>query len=165
MKRIILASSQPGDVVLDPFVGSGTTAAVAKNLHRHWIGIDNDALYVQAARARVETVQPLDPHDPLLQMTSKKSTERVPFNVLLERGYLHPGQTLYLKPSGQQAKILEDGQLQANGYVGSIHRLGAQLKNVPSCNGWTQWLYVDAETGQQKPIDVLRKLVRQNKEE
>jgi modification methylase len=161
LKRIILASSNPGDTVLDPFVGSGTTAVVAKWLHRHWIGIDSDQTYVQAARARIETVQPLDPADPVLRPSSRNRPARVPFMALLEQGYLKPGQTLYLKHSEHQAEILENGQLQANGRVGSIHGLGAQLKQVPSCNGWMQWYYKDEATGQRKPLDVLRKQVRQ----
>jgi modification methylase len=161
LKRIILASSNPGDVVLDPFVGTGTTAAVAKWLRRHWVGIDNDEPYVQAARTRIKAVQPLDPADPFLETSSQNKPARIPFRLLLERGYLHPGQTLRLKHSDHQAIILEDGQLQANGSVGSIHKLGARLKNVPSCNGWTHWTYRDEETGQYQALDVLRKQVRQ----
>jgi modification methylase len=157
LKRIILASSNPGDVVLDPFVGSGTTAAMAKRLHRHWVGIDNDETYVQAARMRVKAVQPLDPADPLLQTASRNKPARIPFRLLVEQGYFHPGQTLHLKHSEHKAVILEDGQLQANGFVGSIHKLGARLKNVPSCNGWTHWTYLDEATGQYQTLDVLRK--------
>jgi modification methylase len=161
LKRIILASSNPGDVVLDPFVGTGTSVAVARWLHRHWIGIDSDAAYVEAARARVAAIQPLDPADPLLLPSARSRARRVPFSVLLERGYLQVGQTLYLKHSDHQAEILENGYLQSDGRIGTIHRLGAQLKNVPSCNGWMQWYYEDEETGQRRPLDVLRKRVRQ----
>jgi modification methylase len=162
LRRIILAGSNTGDVVLDPFVGSGTTAAVAKLMRRHWIGIDNEEIYVQAARERVEAVRPLDIKDPLLQTSSQNKPARVPFNVLLEQGYLRPGQMLYLKHSDHKAEILEDGQLQADGFVGSIHAVGARLKNVPSCNGWTHWYYLDKETGQYQAIDVLRKRVRRD---
>ncbi|RPI94473.1 MAG: site-specific DNA-methyltransferase, partial [Chloroflexi bacterium] len=160
LKRIILASSSPGDVVLDPFVGTGTTAAAAKWLHRHWIGIDNDETYVQAARARVDAVQPLDPHDPLVQAPGEIKLSRVPFSVLLERDYLHVGQILYLKHSPHRAEILPDGQIQADGITGSIHKVGARLRNVPSCNGWMHWYYYDEESGQYQAIDVLRQRVR-----
>jgi modification methylase len=161
LKRIVLASSNPGDVVLDPFVGSGTTAAIARLMRRHWLGIDSDEAYVRAARARVNSTMPLNIHDPLLQTSSQQKPVRIPFNLLLEKGCLRPGQTLYLRQSKHRAEILADGRLQANGFVGSIHRLGAQLKGVPSCNGWTQWYYDDEETGQRRPLDVLRKRVRQ----
>lgn len=164
LKRIILASSYPGDVVLDPFVGTGTSVAVACWLHRHWIGIDSNEAYVKAARARVAAILPLDPADPMLLPSAQNRARRVAFSVLLERGYLKAGQTLYLKHSDLQAKILENGYLQSDGRIGTIHRLGAQLKNVPSCNGWTQWYYDDEETGQRRPLDVLRKRVRQELE-
>jgi modification methylase len=162
LKRIILASSQPEDVVLDPFVGSGTTAAVAKLLRRHWIGIERDEVYTLAARRRVETVAPLAPSHPLMQTYSQEKTAHVPFKTLLERGYLQPGQKLYLDHSPHTAVILQDGQLQANGFAGSIHQVGARLKNVPLCNGWTHWYYRDGETGQYRPIDALRQRVRQS---
>jgi modification methylase len=161
LKRIILASSDPGDVVLDPFVGTGTSVAVARWLHRHWIGIDSEGTYVEAARARVTAIEPLDPGDPLLVPSARSRDRRVPFGVLLERGYLQVGQTLYLKHSDVQAEILENGYLQSGEQIGTIHRLGARLRGVPSCNGWTQWCYDDEETGQRRPLDVLRKRIRQ----
>jgi modification methylase len=139
LKRILLASSTPGDVVLDPFVGSGTTAAVAKHLHRHWIGIDSDERYVEAARKRVAKVRPVKKSDPVLKSSSLHKPARVPFKTLLERGYLRPGQTLYLVRSDYTAVILKNGKLRAGEKTGTIHRLGALLKNVPSCNGWTHW--------------------------
>jgi modification methylase len=161
LRRIIVASSNPGDVILDPFIGSGTTAAVAKQLHRHWIGIEQDMAYVQAARRRVEAVQPFDADHPLLKNVRNKPA-RVSFKTLLERGILQPGEALYLDGSGQTATILEDGQLQVDGLIGSIHKVGARLKEMPSCNGWTHWYYRDGETGQRRPIDALRQRVRQS---
>ena len=161
LKRILLASSNTGDVVLDPFVGTGTTAAVAKHMHRHWIGIDSDETYISAARTRVEAMQPLDSSSPLLKTSSQHKPARVPFQKLLERGYLRPGQELQLSGTEFKAKILHNGKLQANGFTGSIHRLGARLKNVPSCNGWKHWFYEDKNTGQLHPIDNLRQKVRE----
>ena len=159
LKRIILASSNPGDRVLDPFLGSGTTAAVARQLHRRWIGIERETAYVQAARERVLAAQPLPADDPLLQVMLPPP--RVPFEDLLRRGYLRPGQQLYLKGGQQSAVILESGRLQAGRITGTIHTLGARLLDVPSVNGWLLWHYVDDETDQRQPLDVLRKRVRQ----
>lgn len=161
LKRIILASSNPGDVVLDPFVGTGTTAAMAKLLRRHWIGIDREEVYIQAARQRVEAVRPLAPDSLLPDTRVASKTTRVPFRLLLEHGYLKIGQKLYLDRSGHTAVILENGLLQVNGLSGSIHQVGARLKNAPSCNGWTHWYYQDSSTGQIKPIDVLRQKLLQ----
>lgn len=162
LKRIILASSRPGDTVLDPFLGTGTTAAVARQLRRRWIGIERDSLYVNAASARVEAVKPLSPDHALLRTAVRR---RVPFRVLVEQGYLHPGQRLHLDRTDQTAVILEDGKVQANGFTGSIHQLGARLKNVPSCNGWKHWYYRDEQTGQYAVIDTLREKVRQRNEQ
>ncbi|MBN1565747.1 MAG: site-specific DNA-methyltransferase [Anaerolineae bacterium] len=161
LKRIILASSNVGDVVLDPFVGTGTTPAVAKHMHRHWIGIDSEATYIEAARARVEAVQPLVLSHPLLKTSSQHKPVRVPFQDLLKRHYLRAGQTLQLHGTEYTAQILHNGNLQTNGFTGSIHKLGAQLKNVPSCNGWKQWYYEDETTGETYPIDHLRQQIRQ----
>ncbi len=136
LKRIILASSSPGDVVLDPFVGTGTTAAAAKWLHRHWIGIDTDETYVQAARTRVDAVQPLDPRDPLVQAPGEVKLTRIPFSALLERDYLHAGQMLYLKHSPHRAEILADGQIVA----GRNYRLDPQGRGPAQKRAILQWL-------------------------
>ena len=162
LKRIILASSKPDDVVLDPFSGTGTTAAVAKQLHRRWIGIERDEVYVRAAQNRIDNVQPLLPIDPLIAELFQEKPVRVPFTTLLKDGYLKPGQQLYLDTPDYTATILEDGNLKANGFTGSIHKVGAQLKNAPSCNGWMHWNYADEVTGQRKPIDNLRNQIREN---
>ncbi len=159
LKRIIVASSNPGDVVLDPFVGSGTTAAVAKQLHRRWIGIEREPRYVAAARERVEQTQPLLPNDPLIAGATREKPKRVPFKLLIEQAYLTVGQTLYLDKPEHEATIIENGQIRANGFVGSIHRVGAQLKQTPSCNGWKHWYFVD-DDGQRRQLDDLRNAVR-----
>lgn len=159
LERIILASSRAGDLVLDPFVGTGTTAAVAKRLRRRWLGIERDESYVGAARRRVAAVQPLPPDDPLLLFPS--SSGRVPFQELLRRGYLRPGQHLYLQGSDLQAVVLPDGRVQVSDLVGTIHTVAARLKGVPSCNGWTLWSYEDEQSGELCLLDVLRRRVRQ----
>lgn len=160
LRRVILASSRPGDVVLDPFLGSGTTAAVARRLRRHWIGIEQEAVYVEAARARVAAVDPLDASHPQIKLPTRRKRRRIPFRVLLERGYLRPGQRLYLDRSDTAAVILDTGLLQFDGQSGSIHQLGARLRGKPSCNGWTTWFYKDAATGELVAIDMLRQAMR-----
>jgi site-specific DNA-methyltransferase (adenine-specific) len=158
--RIILASSNPGDVVLDPFFGTGTTGAVAKMLHRHWIGIERDAGYIDLARKRLASVQPDAFEEDVFIFKSKRSLPRVSFGTLVERGLLQPGQTLYFGAEGAtQAKILADGSLKLDGFVGSIHQVGSHIKNAP-CNGWEHWYYEDPHTGQRRVIDELRERIR-----
>lgn len=159
LKRIILASSRAGDLVLDPFAGTGTTAAVAKWLGRHWIGIDREERYARAACERLTAVQPLPPDDPLL--APERSPVRVAFRELLRCGYLHAGQHLYLDGAEPQAVILANGRVQAGELSGTIHTLAARLKGVPSCNGWTLWHFDDAETGRRCSLDALRRRARQ----
>jgi DNA modification methylase len=159
LRRIIAASSHPGDVVLDPFVGSGTTAAVAKQLHRHWIGIERDPVYIEAARQRLGTIQPLDSSDPLV-LARAPEPPRISFARLLDLGLLRAGQIIYLDKPEVRAEIQPDGMIRVNGLAGSIHKIGAQLKNTPTCNGWRHWYYVDETTGQRRMIDLLREQVR-----
>ncbi len=160
LKRIIVASSNPGDVVLDPFVGSGTTAAMAKHLRRRWIGIELDEIYCHEARKRVnQDITPLSEDHPLIREAIKAKPPRVAFETLVAEGYLEPNQMLYLdKRKEESAKILNSGQLLVNGshnFVGSIHQAGKLLKGTPSCNGWKHWYY-EVDSGELEPIDTLR---------
>lgn len=164
LKRIILASSKPGDLVLDPFLGSGTTAAMAKRFHRRWLGIEREDIYVSAAQKRIDLVEPISFDDPLIQDALKKKPQQIPFGMLLEQNYLSPGQELILDKPESRAVILENGRLKVNGFTGSIHKLGAHLKKVPFCNGWVHWQYIDPDTGQLLPIDTLRQHLRANQE-
>lgn len=161
LKRIILASSTPGQIVLDPFLGSGTTAAVAKQLHRGWIGIERDEAYISAAQSRIDSVQPLPITDTLIEGGLREKPTRIPFSALLDHDYLHAGDHLYLDSPDYTATILANGDIEANGCIGSIHNVGARLKMTPSCNGWVHWLYQDKTTGERKPIDDLRTQLRQ----
>jgi site-specific DNA-methyltransferase (adenine-specific) len=162
--RVILSCSNPGDVVLDPFFGSGTTGAVAKKLHRHWIGIERDEIYGRVATERIAAVQPAPFDAEVFAPPSKRRQPRVPFGTLLERDLLQPGQTLYFGPKGEScAKILADGSLSWNGSVGSIHQVASRVKDAP-CNGWEHWYYDDPRTGQRRVIDELRALVRSQNE-
>ena len=158
--RVISASSNPGDVVLDPFFGTGTTGVVAKKLHRHWIGIERDAGYIQVAQERIEAVVP-PPFDKTMYTTrSKRDAPRVPFGNLLEVGLLQPGDTLYLDKTKAAAQVLADGTLRVEDMVGSIHSLGARLLGLPAFNGWEHWYYRDGESGEMVVIDRLRERVR-----
>jgi modification methylase len=155
--RVILASSNPGDVVLDPFVGSGTTAAVAKKLGRTYIGIERDEGYIALARRRLEQVPPYDPES--LEVTpSKRAAPRIPFGQVVERGLLDPGQVLFDAKRRFFARVRADGSLVCEGARGSIHKMGAHVQGASACNGWTFW-HFDVE-GRAVPIDLLRQKLR-----
>lgn len=158
--RIILATSNPGDVVLDPFFGTGTTGAVAKRLCRHWIGIEKDPGYVRLARERIAAVQPGSDDPAVYRTANPRRVPRLPFGALLEAGLLQPGQTLFFGETGDtKARVLADGSLECGSRRGSIHQI-ARLILPGAGNGWQQWFYEDEETGQRLPIDHLRQLLR-----
>jgi modification methylase len=160
LRRVILSSSNPGDVVLDPFFGTGTTGAVAKRLRRRWIGIEREAGYVELARRRIEQVQPAPPVDDPGSSSSRRASPRVAFKLLLEYGFLRPGQTLSFGKRGEAvATVLEDGQLRYDGQIGSIHQIGRAIRRAP-CNGWEHWHYLDEAAGERRPIDALREQLR-----
>ncbi len=151
--RILLASTKPGDVVLDPFFGTGTTGAVAKRLGRRWIGIEREGVYVAAAQERIAAALPLD-ESALVTMQAPKAAPRVAFGQLVENGYIAPGTALFDSKRKFRALGGADGSLSCQGQAGSIHKLGAMLQGAPSCNGWTWWHYESAEG--LRPIDALR---------
>lgn len=159
--RVILSSSNPGDVVLDPFFGLGTTGAVAKKLNRQWIGIELDEGYIALAQQRIDSIDPARFPESACVLPSRRKAPRVPFGTLLEQGLLRPGQALYFRGrAGVTATILADGRLRCGELLGSIHQVGRALQNAP-CNGWEHWHYEDAETGERAPIDRLREVVRE----
>ena len=151
LARVLLTSTEAGEVVLDPFFGSGTTGAVAKRLRRRFIGVEREPAYVEIARRRIAEITPHD-DDALAFARSKRRAQRVPFGLLLERGVLKPGDVLE-SPRGV-AKVRVDGSLVADGVSGSIHKVAAYLMKAASCNGWTFWTF----NGQ--PIDLLREKIR-----
>ncbi len=155
--RVILASSNPGDLVLDPFVGSGTTAAVAKKLGRSYIGIDREQGYIDLAAERLARVVPNDPTD-LAVTPSKRAAPRIPFGRVVERGLLDPGQVLYDAGRLYSARVRADGSLVCGDASGSIHKIGAHVQGAPACNGWSFW-HFDVE-GKLVSIDVLRSKLR-----
>ena len=153
--RVLLATTEKGDVVLDPFFGTGTTGAVAKRLGRQWIGCERENVYRDAALKRIEKELPLD-ESALMTMQSAKTAPRVAFGSLVESGYLKPGTEVFDKKRRWIATVRADGSLGMGKQTGSIHSLGKDLQGAPSCNGWTFWHYEDG--GEVKPIDAARQL-------
>ncbi|MCE7947261.1 MAG: site-specific DNA-methyltransferase [Chloroflexi bacterium CFX4] len=156
--RVILASSNVGDVVLDPFFGSGTTGAVAKKLGRHFIGIERESAYVEVARARLAAIQPVPPDQHLWVTPSKRDQARVSFGTLVTAGYMDVGQVLYDKTRRYQAVVCADGTLLAGTFRGSIHKVAAHLLGQSAHNGWEFW-YVE-RGGVLMSIDSLREQYR-----
>ena len=157
LHRVLIATTNPGDVVLDPFFGTGTTGAVAKMLGRDFIGIEQEEAYRKVATARIERVRRFDAS--ALEVTgSKRAEPRVPFGQVVERGMLRPGEELYSIGSRHSAKVRADGTLIGLDVKGSIHQVGAKMEGAPSCNGWTYWHF--KRDGKMIPIDILRQQIR-----
>jgi len=157
LHRVILASTEVGDVVLDPFFGTGTTGAVAKRLGRNFVGLEREKSYVAYAEKRIAEVVRLGT-DEMLNSPSKRDQPRIPFGWLVERGMLEPGTVLTDQKRRHKARVRADGTLISSDFKGSIHQVGAHVQNLPACNGWTFWC-IDAE-GSTVPIDVLRQQLR-----
>lgn len=157
LARIMLASTRPGDVVLDPFFGSGTTGAVAKRLGRSFVGVEREQDYIDAATARIEAVQTL-PEGELEVMTGKRAEPRVAFVSLLDAGLIKPGTMLFDAKKRWSATVRADGTLISGNHAGSIHRVGAEVQELDACNGWTFWHY--ERSGGLTQIDELRRIAR-----
>ncbi|NBC21009.1 MAG: site-specific DNA-methyltransferase [Alphaproteobacteria bacterium] len=157
LRRVLLATTDPGDLVLDPFSGTGTTAAAARALGRDYVAIEADNAYVRLSRRRLKSVEPLEKTD-LETVKSARAAPRVPFGALLENGMLKPGDRLFSRGRRHAARIRVDGSLTTGEATGSIHRVGAQLMQAQACNGWTFWHYEDK--GRLAPIDLLRRRYR-----
>jgi len=161
LARVILSSSRPGDVVLDPFCGSGTTGAVARRLGRSFLGFERERDYADAARERIAAVKPL-PEDSLKPFMTAREAPRVAFSALVERGMITPGAILTDHKRRVKALVRADGAISLTGRpgnpVGSIHRMGAVAQGLDACNGWTFW-HVETEKGL-TPIDAFRAQVR-----
>ena len=157
LARIMLASTKPGDVVLDPFFGSGTTGAVAKRLGRNFVGIDREQAYIDAANERIAAVKPMAVED-LATMSSKRAEPRVAFVSLIDAGVMKPGAVLYDSRKRWAAKVRADGTLAIGDVAGSIHKVGATVQGLDACNGWTFWHY--ERNGGLTQIDELRRIAR-----
>ena len=158
--RILVACTRPGDVVLDPFFGTGTTGAVAKLLGRRWIGIEREAKYVRVASERINNLLPLDGGDIKIS-EGTRSLARIPFGSLVESGLVRPGTRLWGPGRRVGARVRADGSLDMAGRTGSIHQMGAAAQGLPSCNGWTFW-HVEDDDGQLVPLDARRQVFRQS---
>jgi modification methylase len=157
LHRVLLSSTKPGDIVLDPFFGVGTTGAAAKRLGRRYVGIEREETYAALAAERIAAVIPTAPEN-LAVTGSKKAEPRIPFGMILEAGLLRPGDELFCPKGQRKARVRPDGSLAAGELSGSIHKLGALVDQAPACNGWTFW-HVKTDRGL-APIDVLRDKVR-----
>ena len=156
--RVLFSSTNPGDLVLDPFFGSGTTGAVAKKMQRNWIGIEKHEKYIQMARDRISLIEPA----PLEALTcpERRQETRIPFGALLEAGLLQPGQLLWLVKNEEiTAAIRADGKIICNGFAGSIHSAAKNFLRGSSVNGWDSW-YIKNEKGEKILLDELRSKIR-----
>jgi modification methylase len=151
--RVLLACTNPGDVVLDPFFGTGTTGAVARRLGRQWIGIEREKRYVRVARERIASTLPLD-ESAMKTISERRAQPKVPFGVLVETRLIEPGTVLTDSKRRWQARVLADGSIELGAEQGSIHRVGATAQGAPSCNGWTFWHFDQA--GVLVALDALR---------
>ena len=160
--RVIMSSTKPNDVILDPFFGSGTTGAVAKRLGRNFIGIERDPTYAKYAERRIAEINS-DPQAEFLVTPSKREEPRIPFGTVLERGLLNAGDYLFDERMRFRARVKADATLIASSRMGevrgSIHKVGATVQGLPACNGWTFWFY-DAGNNKKVPIDLLRQRIR-----
>ncbi len=153
--RVLLATTEAGDVVLDPFFGTGTTGAIAKRLGRDWIGCEREESYRKVARARIEKELPLD-ESAITTMQSRKTQPRIAFGAVVEAGLLKPGIEIFDKKRRWKATVRADGSIECGKESGSIHHVGKTVQDAPSCNGWTFWHYEAG--GEVKPIDAARDL-------
>ncbi len=156
--RVLLASTKVGDVVLDPFFGTGTTGAVAKKMRRHFIGIERDASYVEGAKKRIAQIEPMSAE--ASEFTIKKKMPRIPFGSVLECGMLQPGDMLSDAKGKHFAVIRSDGSVKGEKSEGSIHQVGAAAQNAAACNGWEYWYFKDKNSGNMVCIDELRRQIR-----
>ncbi|RUT31153.1 site-specific DNA-methyltransferase [Arsenicitalea aurantiaca] len=156
--RVLNATTRPGDVVLDPFFGTGTTGAVAKKLGRHFIGIERETPYVSAALKRIAAIRPASA-EAVATTTPKRAEPRIPFGSLIEQGMIAPGTQLVDDRRRFAALVRADGSLASGPHQGSIHRVGALVQGAEACNGWTFWHL--ERGGELAPIDVLRTDIRQ----
>ena len=160
LHRILLATSNKNDLVLDPFLGSGTSAAVAKKLGRNYFGIEKEKNYFKAAEERLKATKPIE-DDLLDTLKNNRSKPRIPFGSLVELGIIKPGTNIFDNKKKITARIMADGSIKHNQAEGSIHKVAATILGAESCNGWTFW-HCDIN-GRTYPIDYLRqRLISKN---
>ena len=157
LAKIMLAATNPGDLVIDPFFGSGTTGAVAKQLGRRFIGFEREKTYADVAEKRIAAVKPLSP-EAISLAPARRTEPRVPFSAVIERGFIKPGAVLVDDKRRHEAIVRADGTLSLKGIVGSIHKIGALAQGLPACNGWTFWNV--EQKGALTSIDDFRSAIR-----
>jgi modification methylase len=159
--RVLLASTHPGDVVLDPFFGTGTTGAAAQRLRRHWIGIERDPAYASLAQERIAALPEPAAGEELFRTPNPRREPRLPFGALLEHGLLRPGDRLFLRGAegGPEARVLADGRIEYNGETGTIHQVARRV-DPALANGWHAWFVLDLDSGERVPLDDLRQELR-----
>jgi modification methylase len=157
LHRVLLSATRPGDIVLDPFFGTGTTGAAAKRLGRRYIGIERDKVYAALAKARIAQIEPV-PAGHLDVTGSKRAEPRIPFGQVIEAGLLQPGDMIYCAKGKTAARVRADGSVVAGEMAGSIHKVGALVQSAPACNGWTYW-HIKTDKGL-AAIDTLRAKLR-----
>jgi modification methylase len=157
LARIMMAASSPGDVVLDPFFGTGTTGAVARRLGRRFVGIEREEVYAEAARNRIALITPLA-EGAVAAPPAKRAEPRIPFLSLIESGHILAGETLSCAAGRRSALVRADGTVKAGPAVGSIHKIGALVQGLPACNGWTFW-HVE-RSGERVVLDTIRSEIR-----
>ena len=156
--RVVVSSTKVGDIVLDPFFGTGTTGAIAKKLGRHFIGIEKNKAYIKGAQDRIAEVKAVKDLS-CLEYLTKKKMPRIPFGNVVERGLLQPGDLLFDASRKHCAVVRSDGTLKSDQFEGSIHQVGAAAQNAPACNGWTYW-YFENNKHELISIDELRETLR-----
>ncbi|MEQ8603667.1 MAG: DNA methyltransferase [Marivibrio sp.] len=159
LHRVIVASTDPGDLVLDPFSGTGTTAAVAKKLGRRYLGIEREEAYVAVSKKRLAAIPEANDAEAVAHTTPKRKEPRIPFGALVETGMLSPGALLVSPCRRHTAKVRADGTIISADHKGSIHQVGAAVQGAPSCNGWTYW-QVKTDAAKAVPLDMLRQKYR-----
>jgi modification methylase len=159
LNRILVSTTRPGDLVLDPFFGTGTTGAAAKRLGRAFLGIERDEGYIGAADTRISAIEPL-PHAVVAEAPAKRSEPRIPFAALIEAGLIAPGVHLTDEKRRHRALVRADGTVAIGDIVGSIHKTGALAQGLPACNGWTFWHHECG--GRLESIDTLRTAFRKD---
>ena len=157
LHRIVLASSNKDDFILDPFLGSGTTAVVSKKLGRNYFGIEKEKNYFDAANKRLKNTKIIE-NEYLDTLENNRTKPRIPFGSLVEMGLIRPGTKIYDQKKKINAKIMVDGSIKYHQSEGSIHKVAAQIIGAESCNGWTYWHYKSGNT--LRPIDELRERLR-----
>lgn len=141
--RIILSTSNVWDVVLDPFMWSWTTWAVAKLLKRSFIGLERESKYIEVANKRIEEVKPID--EDVLKYEIETPRPKVAFWNLVSRWLIMAWEFLYNKKGDVKAQVQADWTLKHNENIGSIHKMSAIMLNKTNNNWWEYWHKKDWE--------------------